>query len=502
MSNNIILKKSSVGDKVPVAGDLQYGELALNYADGNLFYKNSSNSVTTIASNRFVSVTGNVTGGNIVTAGRVAATGIVSGLELTSSQSSGDEGGQINLAGAAANTTLSGNVVIDVYQNKLRFFEGSGNNRGAYIDLSAALAGVGSNLLAGGGGTPVSIVNGTSNVVVASSGNVTVSVAGTNNVATFTTQGIVTSGLISATGNINGGNVNSTFFGSGAGLTSLTGANVTGTVANATYAVSAGTATSAATAATAGTVTANAQANITSVGTLTSLSVTGNVTGSYFIGNGSQLTGITAGIKWTTVANTAPAGAKPGDFWYNSFSGIKYQYINDGTSNVWVDQSYPTTFSSLAVAGNGTIGGTLAVSGNVSAPLFVGTATQARYADLAENYSADADYAPGTVLVFGGTHEVTVSAVSHDTRVAGVVSTAPAYLMNSDQLGAAVALTGKVPCQVQGPVDKGDLLVNIGTGTAGRLNPDWYKPGCVVGKSLESIPDKTTRTIEIAVGRF
>ena len=202
------------------------------------------------------------------------------------------------------------------------------------------------------------------------------------------------------------------------------------------------------------------------------------------------------------MANTAPAGAKPGDFWYNSFSGIKYQYINDGTSNVWVDQSYPTTFSSLAVAGNGTIGGTLAVTGNVSAPLFVGTATQARYADLAENYSADVEYAPGTVVVFGGTHEVTVSAVSHDTRVAGVVSTAPAYLMNSDQPGAAVALTGKVPCQVQGPVGKGDLLVNISAGTAGRLDPAQYRPGCVVGKSLESIPDKITRTIEIAVGRF
>lgn len=69
MSNNIILKKSSVGDKVPLAGDLQYGELALNYADGNLFYKNSSNAISTIASNKFVSVTGNITGGNITTAG-------------------------------------------------------------------------------------------------------------------------------------------------------------------------------------------------------------------------------------------------------------------------------------------------------------------------------------------------------------------------------------------------------------------------------------------------
>lgn len=66
MSNLIKLKKSSVGDKVPLAGDLEYGELALNYTDGNLFYKNSSNVVTTLASNKFVSVTGNVTGNNFV----------------------------------------------------------------------------------------------------------------------------------------------------------------------------------------------------------------------------------------------------------------------------------------------------------------------------------------------------------------------------------------------------------------------------------------------------
>lgn len=66
MSNNIILKKSSVGDKVPVPGDLQYGELALNYTDGNLFYKNSSNTITTIASNKFLTVSGNVTGNYII----------------------------------------------------------------------------------------------------------------------------------------------------------------------------------------------------------------------------------------------------------------------------------------------------------------------------------------------------------------------------------------------------------------------------------------------------
>jgi hypothetical protein len=120
-------------------------------------------------------------------------------------------------------------------------------------------------------------------------------------------------------------------------------------------------------------------------------------------------------------------------------------------------------------------------------------------------YIADAVYPPGTVLVFGGTHEVTTSAISHDLRAAGVVSTNPSYLMNSGLTGptaVAVALTGRVPCRVQGPVAKGDPLVNIEAGVAGRLDPNKYKVGSVIGKSLEEIHDSSERIIEIAIGRY
>ena len=85
--------------------------------------------------------------------GSVTATGKVStGSYLESTASSGDEGGEIQLAKPATNSSISGNVVVDIYQNKLRFFESTGTNRGAYIDLTAASTGVGSNLLTGGGG--------------------------------------------------------------------------------------------------------------------------------------------------------------------------------------------------------------------------------------------------------------------------------------------------------------------------------------------------------------
>lgn len=76
---------------------------------------------------------------------------------LKSTHSSGDEGGEIQLAIPQTNTTISSGVTIDIYQNKVRIFESGGNNRGAYIDLTAASNGVGSDLLAGGGGGAAAI---------------------------------------------------------------------------------------------------------------------------------------------------------------------------------------------------------------------------------------------------------------------------------------------------------------------------------------------------------
>jgi hypothetical protein len=131
--------------------------------------------------------------------------------------------------------------------------------------------------------------------------------------------------------------------------------------------------------------------------------------------------------------------------------------------------------------------------------------TSAQYADLAEMYVSDADYLPGTVVVFGGEYEITISTASHSTAVAGIVSTNPSYLMNSTQSGEHVlpiALTGRVPCLVQGPVKKGDVLVASSTpGVAQRIGMNW-QPGCVVGKSMEVIDTTDIKTIEVAVGRL
>ena len=137
------------------------------------------------------------------------------------------------------------------------------------------------------------------------------------------------------------------FSGSGAGLTAIPGANITGTVANAAYATVAAT------------VASSAQPNITSVGTLTSLSSSGNITASYFIGNGSQLTDVTA----ARVSANALTG--------NTLSA---NVLNSSLVSVG-------NLNGLSVIGNTTSGNFLAQSqvsavGNITGNYFIGNGSQ------------------------------------------------------------------------------------------------------------------------------
>ena len=157
-----------------------------------------------------------------------------------------------------------------------------------------------------------------------------------------------------------------------------------------------------------------------------------------------------------------------------------------GAATLTLDNATHTTFNSSGI--------TLATG------VFSGTATSAQYADLAEMYTADADIEPGTVVCFGGDKEVTTCMLEADKKVAGVVSTNPAYLMNSDAEGAvAVALQGRVPCKVKGPVAKGDMMVSAGDGSA-KASAD-PKLGEVIGKALEDF-DGEEGVIEVVVGRM
>ena len=128
-------------------------------------------------------------------------------------------------------------------------------------------------------------------------------------------------------------------------------------------------------------------------------------------------------------------------------------------------------------------------------------ATSAQYADLAEIYESDDEYEVGTVVIFGGEKEITVSSMGADPRVAGVISENPAYLMNNEATGQAVALQGKVPCKVVGQINKGDMLVTHSQhpGVARKgIDP---KMGTVVGKALEEYNSTDIGTINIVAGR-
>ena len=137
-------------------------------------------------------------------------------------------------------------------------------------------------------------------------------------------------------------------------------------------------------------------------------------------------------------------------------------------------------------------------------PTLSGTATSAQYADLAENYEADAEYEAGTVLMIGGDKEVTVSNEAGNYNVVGVVSSEPAYLMNSKLNTAhtvAVALRGRVPCKVIGNVNKGDILVasdTPGYAMVGALSHA-LSPLQIIGRALENKTDAGNGIIEILV---
>lgn len=185
--------------------------------------------------------------------------------------------------------------------------------------------------------------------------------------------------------------------------------------------------------------------------------------------------------------------------------------INVGNATTGFGTVYAQTFdgvslelsgSATAVTFNGNISGaTGTFTGNVSGNYFEGTATQAQYADLAEIYSADADYEPGTIVKIGGDAEVTQTESHADVDVFGVVSTAPAYLMNSEADGIPVALAGRCPVKVIGKVAKGERLVSSDVpGVAWALGDDEYDARAVIGRALEAKEDGDAGVIEAVIG--
>jgi hypothetical protein len=130
-------------------------------------------------------------------------------------------------------------------------------------------------------------------------------------------------------------------------------------------------------------------------------------------------------------------------------------------------------------------------------------ATSAEYADMAERFHADAEYAAGTIVELGGVNEVTLCVEELSEKVFGVVSTKAAYLMNggagTNETHPPIAMTGRVPVNVMGFVTKGDRLVSAGNGVARSANLDELTSFNVIGRALESKTDEGLGSIEAIV---
>jgi len=370
-------------------------------------------SITSVGTLTSLSVTGNISGGNISAAAGVFTN--VSGNGSTLSSITG-----ANVSGAVSFATTANSVAGGNVSGQVAYAATANSIAGANVSGAVSFATT-ANSIAGAnvsGQVANALIAGT--VYTAAQPNIT-----RVGLLTGLTIGNATANSIFGNGTItlNAGLIT----GNGSGLSAIAGSNVTGIVANATYATSSGTAGSATTA---GTVTTAAQPNITSTGTLTGLTLAGTLTT----------------LDITTGANTTA----------------------------------------------GTITGNWTLSS--------GSRMQATYADLAEYYEADFKYLAGTVLEFGGDKEVTLAS-DGTARVAGVVSTNPAYAMNATCPGIAVeiALQGRVPTKVRGKVRKGDMMISAGDGYARpSLTPQM---GTVIGKALENF-DGIEGVIEVAVGRL
>ena len=147
-----------------------------------------------------------------------------------------------------------------------------------------------------------------------------------------------------------------------------------------------------------------------------------------------------------------------------------------------------------------TLGGAVLRFATIYATTFNGTSTAAQYADVAENFSADAQYAPGTVVALGGAEEITRVNEEASEQVFGVISEKPAYLMNAAlENGLPVAVTGRVPVRVLGMVNKGERLVSAGNGLARAAQAGEATSFNVIGRAIESKTTEGEGTVEAFV---
>lgn len=290
------------------------------------------------------------------------------------------------------------------------------------------------------------------------------------NLAFNAATGNLSATILNANGNITGGNITTAGIGNIATLVVPTLANITSTTA-------------------ATTTTTGALQVAGGVGVVGNLIAGGNVVAGNMSTTGTAnlatlIVPTLANVTSTTAATSTTTGALR----VAGGAGI--------AGNIFVGGTINGNITSLSTGANSTAG---TVTGNWT--LTSGSRWNATYADLAEYYTSDENYQPGTVLEFGGEYEVTLG-TNETNKVAGVVSTDPAFAMNAKCAGehaVPIALQGRVPTKVVGAIRKGDMMISAGNGYATACSSPSL--GTVIGKSLENF-NGIEGVIEIAVGRL
>ena len=243
-----------------------------------------------------------------------------------------------------------------------------------------------------------------------------------------------------------------------------------------------------------GTYTAIRSNEVTTVNGFTELFGYGGGGGSGFVGVGIGA-GSTAANNKTNYNNTTHEFRSQNGA--TTFATLDNSGLNLGSRTVTAGTlTGVTTISTGAVGTAGTITGLWTLT--------AGSRMQATYAaDLAEFYEGDAEYEVGTVLVFGGDKEVTISDKFEDRRVAGIVSDNAAYSMNGGCPGLKnqIALQGRVPCKIVGKVSKGDILITSSIPGVAIAAGEDIKVGTMIGKALEEHNSDEIGVIEVSVGR-
>ena len=463
--------------------------------------------ITSVGDLTSVSVVGNAVGGNLISLGAISASGTISAAGNVAGVFVLGDGGFLSNITAVSNvavtqiqngTTLlridgsGGNIVMDINGTaNLMMFKpvgleltgnanvtGNVNSANIYLTGRFVAAGnvTGGNITTGGLLVSTANVEGT-NVNAGQQMSAVGNITGGN----ILTAGLVTGAGISTTGNVNAGNIITSNSIINAEIS--TAGNVTGANLNTSGVVSAVGNVRGGNVVAVGIFngpTANITGNVNAANVnATTLSATGNVNtaNAYLTGRFLAIGNVTGG-NVTTAGLLVTTGNVQG-------GNVISTGVVSATGNV--------------NGGNLRTTGLISSAGTVTGTSFVGVATSAQYADLAENYTADADYAPGTVLEFGGDAEVTIAS-DESKRVAGIVSTQPAHLMNSHLTSkhvVAVALIGRVPCKVRGTINKGDMLISGGDGYA--IAKETPILGTVIGKAISS--STGDNIIEVVVGR-